>query len=109
MSPLNSSNLPPSIGRVILRTLVYMILQPLSCTASYIAIRTGKLLPHLLTLTFVKGGYFLLLNSALTNSYPLDNRVLCVVRTFLFFCQKSDRSTDYTTKVLNFLKSWRIE
>ena len=92
MSPLNSSNLPPGIERVVLHTPVYMILQPLSCTASYIAIRTGKLLPYLLTLTFIKGGYFLLLNSALTNSYPLGNRVLYVVRTFLFLNKK--RQTD---------------
>ena len=38
-------------------------------------------------LPFEKGGYFLLLNSAFTNSYPLDSRVLCVVRTFLFYNQ----------------------
>jgi len=51
-SPLNSSSPPPGIGRVALRAPVYMTLQPLSCTASHIAIRTGKLLPYLLTLTF---------------------------------------------------------
>jgi len=51
MSPFDSSDLPPGIGRAILHAPVYMILQPLSGTASDIATRTGKLLPYLLTLT----------------------------------------------------------
>ena len=51
MSPLNSSGLPLGIERAILHTPIYLTLQPLSSTASYITIRTGKLLPYLLTLT----------------------------------------------------------
>ena len=46
--------------------------------------RSGKLLPHLFTLTPPKrGGYFLLRYSALTNSFPLGRMALCVARTFL--------------------------
>ena len=30
---------------------VYMVLQPIRCTASHIAMRPGELLPHLFTLT----------------------------------------------------------
>jgi len=58
MLPLNSSDLPPGFERVALHTPVYMILQPLSSTASDIAIKTGELLPHLLTLTFQKRRLF---------------------------------------------------
>jgi len=46
--------------------------------------RSGKLLPHLFTLTTLeRGGYFLLRYSALTNSFPLGRMALCVARTFL--------------------------
>jgi len=52
MSPLNSCSLPLGIERAILHAPAYLTLQPLSSTVSYIAIRTGKFLPYLLTLTF---------------------------------------------------------
>ena len=41
------------------------------------------------------GGYFLLRYSALTNSFPLGNMVLCVARTFLHSRGKSDKPTYY--------------
>ena len=50
-SPVSFSGLPPGIGRAILHAPVYMTLQPIRRTASYIAIRPGELLPHLFTLT----------------------------------------------------------
>lgn len=50
-SPCVSSNLPPGIGRAILHTPVYMILQPIRCTATIVTNSTGGLLPHLFTLT----------------------------------------------------------
>ena len=49
-SPYASSNLPPGIGRAILHAPVYMILQPIRCTATIVTNATGKLLPHLFTL-----------------------------------------------------------
>ena len=83
-SPYAFSDLPPNIGRVTLHTLVYMILQPIRRTALDVTTQTGELLPHLFTLTPSKwSGYFLLHYSALTNSFPLGNMVLCVARTFL--------------------------
>lgn len=42
-----------------------------------------------------RGGYFLLRYSALTNSFPLGNMVLCVARTFLHSRGKSDKPTYY--------------
>lgn len=51
MSPFTSSNLPPDFGRVILHASVYMILQPIMCTATIVTNNTGELLPHLFTLT----------------------------------------------------------
>ena len=49
-SPYAFSDLPPDIGRAALHASVYMILQPIMCTACGIAIATGGLLPHLFTL-----------------------------------------------------------
>ena len=93
-SPYASSNLPPDIGRETLHAPVYMILQPIRRTASNVTIRTGKLLPHLFTLTPTsRNGYFLLRYSALTNSFPLGNMVLCVARTFLHSTREK-RQTD---------------
>jgi len=61
-----------------------MILQPIRRTALNVTTQTGELLPHLFTLTPInRSGYFLLRYSALTNSFPLGNMVLCVARTFL--------------------------
>jgi len=51
MLPLNSSGLPLGIERAILHAPIYLTLQPLSSTDSYISIRPGKFLPYLLTLT----------------------------------------------------------
>jgi len=48
--PYASSNLPPGIGRAILHTPVYMILQPIRCTATIVTNATGELLPRLFTL-----------------------------------------------------------
>jgi len=84
MSPFVSSDLPPGIGRAVLHTPVYMILQPIRCTATCVTTNTGKLLPHLFTLTPAnRSGYFLLHYSTLTNSFPLGNMVPFVARTFL--------------------------
>jgi len=58
MSPLAFSDLPPDIGRETLHTSVYVILQPIRCTASGVTIESGKLLPHLFTLTPKNGAVF---------------------------------------------------
>jgi hypothetical protein len=61
-----------------------MVFQPIRCTAPGVAIRTGKLLPHLFTLLRqLAEGYFLLHCYTLTDIFPLGSMVLCVVRTFL--------------------------
>ena len=68
---------------------VYMVFQPIRCTAPDVATRTGELLPHLFTLTRAlatdpqDGGYFLLHYYTLTDIFPLGSMVLCVARTFL--------------------------
>ena len=64
---------------------VYMIFQPIRRTAPDVAIRTGKLLPHLFTLSLrpAQGGYFLLHYYTLADIFPLGSMVLCVDRTFL--------------------------
>ena len=65
---------------------VYMVFQPIRCTAPGVATRTGELLPHLFTLppTVQPGdGYFLLHYYTLTDIFPLGSMVLCVARTFL--------------------------
>jgi len=96
MSPFAFSNLPPDIGRATLHASVYMILQPIRRTALNVTTQTGELLPHLFTLTPInRSGYFLLRYSALTNSFPLGNMVLCVARTFLHSRGKSDKPTCY--------------
>ena len=71
---------------------VYMILQPIGCTATCVTTSTGEPLPHLFTLTPAnRSGHFLLHYPALTNSFPLGNMVPCVARTFLF--AKTKRQT----------------
>ena len=92
LSPVSFSGLPPGIGRAILHAPVYMTLQPIRRTASYIAIRPGELLPHLFTLTGQAGGRFLLRYSTLTDSFPLRSMVLFVARTFL--PSEDERQTD---------------
>ncbi|MDH6355204.1 hypothetical protein M2132_001541 [Dysgonomonas sp. PH5-45] len=86
-SPTGSSDLPPDIGRAILHTPVYMVLQPARGTAHDIATATGGLLPRLFTLTrlFPHGRLFsvtLALPSRIAST--LRSAVLCVARTFLF-------------------------
>jgi len=85
LSPTSSSDLPPDIGRAILHTPVYMVLQLARGTAPDITTGTGELLPHLFTLTpdQIRSGYFLLPYSTLTDSFPLGNTMLCIARTFL--------------------------
>jgi hypothetical protein len=64
-----------------------MVFQPIRCTAHDVATLTGKLLPHLFTLSPLSvaqgGGYFLLHYYTLTDIFPLGSMVLCVARTFL--------------------------
>ena len=58
--------------------------------------RTGRLLPHLFTLTSLeRGGYFLLRYSTLADRFPLGNMVLCVARTFLLPMRASGRPSCY--------------
>ena len=82
-----------------------MILQPIGCTATYVAINTGKLLPHLFTLIKPRlDGYFLLHDPTLADSFPLGNMVLCVARTFLFTSSKAtNRSTENKARRYDFL------
>ena len=49
--PQRMSGLPPGMGRAALITPVYITLQPIRRTALCVATKTGKLLPHLFTLT----------------------------------------------------------
>ena len=72
---------------------VYMVFQPIRCTAPDVATRTGELLPHLFTLVhrsfsgggpqLTSDGYFLLHYYTLADIFPLGSMVLCVARTFL--------------------------
>ncbi len=50
MLPFASSNLPPGIERAALHAPVYLILQPIRCTAISVTGNTGGLLPRLFTL-----------------------------------------------------------
>jgi len=61
-----------------------MVFQLERQAATYVAINTGELLPHLLTLTFPKkGGYFLLPSYTLSSIFPLRSVAFCAARTFL--------------------------
>ena len=75
------------LGRATLVASVYMTLQPIGCTAAYIAIHSGELLPHLFTITtgerVHRGCHSLLHLPTLTDSFPLGSMVLYVARTFL--------------------------
>jgi len=65
---------------------VYMIFQPMRCTASSVTKGTGELLPRLFTLSpdvSVSDGFFLLHFYTLADIYPLGSMALCVARTFL--------------------------
>ncbi len=75
------------------QTSVYLILQPIRCTAGYVAITAGELLPHLFTLIPAsRNGHFLLHYSALTNCFQLGNMVPFVARTFLPINKATNRS-----------------
>ena len=80
------------LGRATLVALVYMILQPIRCTAVYITI--GSVSSYL---TFSplpcmrQGGHSLLHYSTLADSFPLGSMVLCVARTFLTFSGEKAR------------------
>ena len=110
LSPVSFSGLPPGIGRAILHTPVYMTLQPIRRTASYIAIEPGELLPHLVTLTGPEaGGHFLLRYSTLADGFPLRSMVLCVARTFLTLRITSDRPAGCNgTKIVFLVENGKI-
>ena len=86
---------------------VYMVFQPIRCTAPDVAIRTGKLLPHLFTLTpstTLRSGYFLLHYYTLTDIFPLGSMVLCVARTFLSAMWRNDGTACCMAKIRNYLR-----
>lgn len=57
----SSIDLPLGIGRAVLHAPIYMVFQPIRCTARRCRHSAGELLPRLFTLTLPKyGGYFLL-------------------------------------------------
>lgn len=63
---------------------VYMVFQPIRCTATHVTTGTGELLPHLFTLvSHMADGCFLLHFYTLTDIFRLRSMVLCVARTFL--------------------------
>ena len=62
---------------------VYMVFQPIRCTAPCVATKTGGLLPRLFTLTTPGGGHFLLHCYILTDIFLLGSMVPFVARTFL--------------------------
>ncbi len=77
---------------------VYMVFQPIRCTAPDVTTRTGKLLPHLFTLTRqMADGYFLLHYNTLADIFPLGSMVLCVARTFLSPLRLRSEGNDGTT------------
>lgn len=84
---------------------VYMVFQPIRCTASCVATGTGELLPPLFTLIPTdRDGYFLLHCYTLADIFPLGSMVLCVVRTFLSGIPakpvRNDESSSCTAKVV---------
>ena len=102
MSPLASSDLPPGIGRAALHAPVYMILQPMRCTASGIATGTGGLLPHLFTLTPETGAViFCYISFALTSNFPLGSMALCVARTFLWLYSQRQTCLLHFANIVN--------
>jgi len=78
-----------------------MVLQPAGRTATNVAISTGELLPHLLTLDPTsRAGYFLLRDHTLTDISSFRSAVPCAVRTFLpFVKRKGDRIASYGAKI----------
>ena len=54
-SPATSSNLPLNIGRAALHASIYLVLQPVRCTAEKCCHSRGGLLPRLFTLTLPCG------------------------------------------------------
>ena len=105
MSPFASSDLPPDIGRAALHTPVYMILQPMSRTASDIAIGTGGLLPHLFTLTSkkIEAVIFCYVSFAFTNNFPLRSMALCVARTFLRRSHRRQTRLLHPANIVNYI------
>ena len=76
---------PPATDEQSLKP-VYMVFQPIRCTATDVTTNTGKLLPHLFTRsrdTSAVDGYFLLHYYTLTDIFLLESMALFVVRTFL--------------------------
>jgi hypothetical protein len=88
---------------------VYMVFQPIRCTASGVATGTGELLPHLFTLPpYIAAGrgYFLLHCQTLAGFFPLGSMVLSVVRTFLpILCLRSERDDGTACCVANLHKN----
>ncbi len=85
---------------------VYMVFQPIRCTASGIASGTGELLPRLFTLIpSARDGYFLLHCYTLTDIFPLGSMVLFVARTFLpplrLRSEENDGTACCAAKVIN--------
>jgi hypothetical protein len=86
-----------------------MVFQLIWYTAPDVTNRTGKLLPHLFTLSPLgepeRGGYFLLHFNTLTDIFPLGSMMLCADRTFLPDLSEAEGWGDGTTccgaKVVN--------
>lgn len=89
---------------------VYMVFQPIRCTASCVATGTSELLPHLFTLIpDIRDGYFLLHFYTLADIFRLGSMALCVARTFLPVdaqcALRDDGTACCTTKIINFCDS----
>lgn len=66
------------------QTPVYMVFQPIRCTAPGVTAGTGELLPHLFTIVpTCRDCSFLLHFYTLSDIFPLGRMVLSVARTFL--------------------------
>jgi len=79
--------------------LVYLIFQPISCTAIAVTRDTGELLPRLFTLICqMADGCFLLHYYPLPEIFPLGSMVPYVVRTFLspFYWTAIERPANFT-------------
>ena|GEM_PF-4588734 len=93
------STYPPALNEQFFSP-VYMVFQSIRCTAPDVTTLTGRLLPHLFTLTTPRrGGYFLLHYYTLTGIFPLGSMVLFIVRTFLHALRRSDRTVCCVVKI----------
>ncbi len=101
---MNHTTYPPASDEQSLSP-VYMVFQPIRCTAPDVTTRTGKLLPHLFTLIPInRDGYFLLHYYTFAGIFPLGSMVLFVARTFLSAVRQNDGTACCDAKIIICIK-----